>query len=197
MNEWGFISQDIFVGIGKSATINNFKTRPGYMRAERLVHSNPHSSQLGVIWHLYNPALNIQIDKHFQLRILKAKYFPTPLNLTAAYYIYAGFNTYVNMDWENAELGAILPFILFGYAFIAILVDLVMQITFRKLTLFLYLIESLILSLFIIWLVDIGEIQTIVIQGYAQVASIVISLLIIFFAIREAKLKRKKTTKQK
>lgn len=101
------------------------------------------------------------------------------------------------MDWENAELGAILPFILFGYAFIAILVDLVMQITFRKLTLFLYLIESLTLSLFIIWLVNIGEIQTIIIQGYAQVASIVISLLIIFFAIREAKLKRKKTTKQK
>jgi uncharacterized membrane protein len=44
MNEWGFMGQDIFVGIGKSATINKFKTRRGYVRDERLVHANPHSS---------------------------------------------------------------------------------------------------------------------------------------------------------
>ncbi|SMD37152.1 hypothetical protein SAMN04488029_3265 [Reichenbachiella faecimaris] len=44
MNEWGFISQDIFVGIGKSATSIKFKSRRGYVRYERLVLYNPHSS---------------------------------------------------------------------------------------------------------------------------------------------------------
>jgi len=44
MNEWGFICQETFVGIGKSATINNFKIRRGYEPLERLVLSNPHSS---------------------------------------------------------------------------------------------------------------------------------------------------------
>jgi hypothetical protein len=44
MNEWGFICQDTLVGIGKSATIFKFKSRRGYVRDERLVLSNPHSS---------------------------------------------------------------------------------------------------------------------------------------------------------
>ena len=44
MNEWGFIGQDILVGIGNSATSFNFKSRRGYVRDERLVLSNPHSS---------------------------------------------------------------------------------------------------------------------------------------------------------
>ena len=37
MNEWGFIGQDILVGIGKSATSNKFKSRRGYVRNDRLV----------------------------------------------------------------------------------------------------------------------------------------------------------------
>lgn len=41
MNEWGFISQDSVMGIGKSATSFNFKSRRGYMRDERLELSNP------------------------------------------------------------------------------------------------------------------------------------------------------------
>jgi hypothetical protein len=44
MNEWGFIGQDILVGIAKSATYNYFEKRRGYVRDERLVLSNPHSS---------------------------------------------------------------------------------------------------------------------------------------------------------
>jgi hypothetical protein len=44
MNEWGFIGQEIVVGIGKSATSNIFEIRRGYVRDERLVLSNPHSS---------------------------------------------------------------------------------------------------------------------------------------------------------
>ena len=44
MNEWGFIDQDIFVGIGISATISKFKTKRGYECLERLLLSNPHSS---------------------------------------------------------------------------------------------------------------------------------------------------------
>ena len=44
MNEWGFIGQDIFVGIGKFATSNKFEIKRGYVRDERLVLSNPHSS---------------------------------------------------------------------------------------------------------------------------------------------------------
>jgi len=44
MNEWGFIGQDTFVGIGKSATSFKFKLRCGYVREEKLVLSNPHSS---------------------------------------------------------------------------------------------------------------------------------------------------------
>ena len=44
MNEWGFIRQDSFVGIRKSATSNEFKIKRGYVRDEGLVHSNPHSS---------------------------------------------------------------------------------------------------------------------------------------------------------
>ena len=44
MNEWGVIGKEIFVGIGKSATINKFKQWRGYERMERLVLSNPHSS---------------------------------------------------------------------------------------------------------------------------------------------------------
>ena len=43
MNEWGFIGQDIFEEMGKSATSFNFKSRRGYVRKERLVLSNPHS----------------------------------------------------------------------------------------------------------------------------------------------------------
>ncbi|MEQ8711987.1 MAG: hypothetical protein RIC80_03165, partial [Cyclobacteriaceae bacterium] len=44
MNEWGLISQEIFVGIAMSATSFKFKSRRGYVRDERLVLSNPHSS---------------------------------------------------------------------------------------------------------------------------------------------------------
>lgn len=44
MNEWGFIGQDIFVGIGKSVTGFKFKSRRGYEVEARLVFSNPHSS---------------------------------------------------------------------------------------------------------------------------------------------------------
>ena len=44
MNEWGFIGQEIFVGIGKSATSNIFEKRRGYERDERLEFSNPRSS---------------------------------------------------------------------------------------------------------------------------------------------------------
>ena len=44
MNEWGFIGQESSVGIGKSATSFNFKSRRGFEEFERLVHSNPHSS---------------------------------------------------------------------------------------------------------------------------------------------------------
>ncbi len=49
MNEWGFGGQDSVVGIGKSVTSFNFKSRRGYVRAERLelpiaIGTNPHSS---------------------------------------------------------------------------------------------------------------------------------------------------------
>ena len=44
MTEWDFIGKDIFVGIGKSATSFKFKSKRGYVRDERLVLSNPHSS---------------------------------------------------------------------------------------------------------------------------------------------------------
>ena len=44
MNEWGFIGQDILVGLGKSATSNIFEKRRGFEEFERLVLSNPHSS---------------------------------------------------------------------------------------------------------------------------------------------------------
>jgi len=49
MNEWGFIGQDIFVGIGRFATSFKFKIKRGYVRDERLVlpvaiGTNPHSS---------------------------------------------------------------------------------------------------------------------------------------------------------
>jgi hypothetical protein len=37
MNEWGFIGQDIFLGIGKSATSFKFKSMHGYVRDESLV----------------------------------------------------------------------------------------------------------------------------------------------------------------
>jgi hypothetical protein len=43
MNEWGFIGQDILVGL-ESATSFKFKSRRGYVREERLVLSNSHSS---------------------------------------------------------------------------------------------------------------------------------------------------------
>jgi type IV secretory pathway protease TraF len=44
MNEWGFIGKDSLVVLAKPATINKFKSRRGYVRVERLVQSNPHSS---------------------------------------------------------------------------------------------------------------------------------------------------------
>jgi hypothetical protein len=37
MNEWGFIGNVTLVVIAKSATINKFKTRSGYVQEERLV----------------------------------------------------------------------------------------------------------------------------------------------------------------
>lgn len=44
MNEWEFIGQETFVGIGKSATINNFKYSCGMVVEEREVICKPHSS---------------------------------------------------------------------------------------------------------------------------------------------------------
>jgi len=44
MNEWGFIGQENLLGLGKPATSIKFKSRRGYVREERLVLSNPHSS---------------------------------------------------------------------------------------------------------------------------------------------------------
>ncbi len=44
MNEWGFISKESLVALGKSATSFKFKLMRGYVRDERLVLSNPHSS---------------------------------------------------------------------------------------------------------------------------------------------------------
>jgi len=44
MNEWGFIGQDVFVRIGKSATINKLKQRGGFVVEERTLLSNPFSS---------------------------------------------------------------------------------------------------------------------------------------------------------
>jgi hypothetical protein len=44
MNEWDSIGHESLVALGKSATIYNFKSRRGYVRNERLVLSNPHSS---------------------------------------------------------------------------------------------------------------------------------------------------------
>jgi len=44
MNEWGFIGQVTLAALAKSATINKFKQRCGYVREERLVLSSPHSS---------------------------------------------------------------------------------------------------------------------------------------------------------
>ncbi|MBL6448201.1 hypothetical protein JMN32_17940 [Fulvivirga sp. 29W222] len=42
MNEWDFIGQDSFVGIGKSATSFKFKSRLGYVRDERKGAPNEH-----------------------------------------------------------------------------------------------------------------------------------------------------------
>tara|TARA_Y100001972_G_scaffold11163_1_gene12088 strand:+ start:3769 stop:3903 length:135 start_codon:yes stop_codon:yes gene_type:complete len=44
MNEWGCIGQDIFVGIGKSATSNIFEKGCGGVELDNSVLSNPHSS---------------------------------------------------------------------------------------------------------------------------------------------------------
>ena len=44
MNEWGFIEYENLAALGMSATINKFKPRRGYVREERLVRTNPHSS---------------------------------------------------------------------------------------------------------------------------------------------------------
>ncbi|ELR73832.1 hypothetical protein C900_01442 [Fulvivirga imtechensis AK7] len=44
MNEWGIMGKDTLVALGKFATSFNFKSRRGYVREERLVLSNPHSS---------------------------------------------------------------------------------------------------------------------------------------------------------
>ena len=44
MNEWGFVSRDILVVVGKSATDAKFNKRCGFEQMERVVHSNPHSS---------------------------------------------------------------------------------------------------------------------------------------------------------
>lgn len=49
MNEWDFIGQGNFVGIGKSATSNKFGKRSGFVREERLVLSNLHTSSLDVV----------------------------------------------------------------------------------------------------------------------------------------------------
>jgi hypothetical protein len=44
MDDWDFLSRDSFVGMGKSAISFKFKSKRDYVRAERLVLSNPHSS---------------------------------------------------------------------------------------------------------------------------------------------------------
>jgi hypothetical protein len=44
MKEWGFIGQEILVGIGKSATINIFKNGVALRKIAKIVLSNPHSS---------------------------------------------------------------------------------------------------------------------------------------------------------
>ncbi len=42
MNEWGFIGQDIFAVLAKSATSFIFKSRRGYVQEEGVLLSNPH-----------------------------------------------------------------------------------------------------------------------------------------------------------
>jgi hypothetical protein len=44
MNEWGFIVKESLVAFRKCATSFKFKSMCGYVRDERLVLSNPHSS---------------------------------------------------------------------------------------------------------------------------------------------------------
>ncbi len=44
MTEWGFVRCENLVALGKSATSFKFKLRRGYVRVERLVLFNPHSS---------------------------------------------------------------------------------------------------------------------------------------------------------
>jgi hypothetical protein len=52
MNEWGFIVQDTFVGIGKSATICKFINCCGCVQMASLVVSKPQSSLSGVVRHV-------------------------------------------------------------------------------------------------------------------------------------------------
>lgn len=58
MDEWGFTGQDtrltdrqVFVGLGKSVTSIKFKSKRSFVRDERSVLSNPHSSWLDVVDH--------------------------------------------------------------------------------------------------------------------------------------------------
>jgi hypothetical protein len=44
MNEWGFISYESLVALGKAATNCKFINRCGYEQMARLALSNPHSS---------------------------------------------------------------------------------------------------------------------------------------------------------
>ena len=86
------------------------------------------------------------------------KYLPTPINLVSIYYIYMGVVSYVNMDWDRAELGALFPFIYWGIAIIAFGIDLFLRLVMKEYYGLLYLSQFLLLILFLFWLMDIGEI---------------------------------------
>lgn len=49
MNEWDFIGEDIFVGIGKSATSNNFEIGMWLVEQETLWLFNPHDVIAGTL----------------------------------------------------------------------------------------------------------------------------------------------------
>ena len=90
--------------------------------------------------------------------ITRFKYLPTPFNLLAGYYISCGVISYVNMDWERAELGGLEPFVLWGIAIMAFGLDLILQLVMKKRYVFLYVSQFMLLLLYLLWLKDIGEI---------------------------------------
>ena len=113
------------------------------------------------------------------------RYLPTPLNLAGACFIGSAIYLLTVIDWEKAELGALLPFIWLGLGFVALVADLILQFFLKNNKGLMYLIQTLFLLLFINKYKEVGYLDFSKHSAYAYPVALIVTFLVIVLTIIE------------